>query len=312
MDSGPDQVGKLLKDRTVKEVEGMLAKGARPRDVEVGVGAPLGARPQPSFAVNKVDLPADLRTILDRYGIADHAMFAKLAPHEIARLKKVMGANRLPKEAKDVLTRPAIDWSLAGAGDSPGAFVDRWEYFTRVKWKEERDLVAKAAQGGMYRNQNLNKVTAELMAQPAKLAELTKQLEEAQKAISQLAGKGWVDLGARIDASTIKAGASQLSFGGETAAAYHVQAHYGELALAELAPAGTGVVGQTSAYIGSARRTITEGRFLGAASSNGAMTYTFGRSVTGPGGVVTHLETKVIVRENWALIATHGKPLGGG
>jgi hypothetical protein len=42
------------------------------------------------------------------------------------------------------------------------------------------------------------------------------------------------------------------------------------------------------------------------------MSYLFARSVAGPGGVVTKLETRVIVRENWALIATHGKPLGGG
>ncbi|WP_344802413.1 hypothetical protein, partial [Microlunatus ginsengisoli] len=70
--------------------------------------------------------------------------------------------------------------------------------------------------------------------------------------------------------------------------------------------------GQTAAYIASARRTVAEGTFLGATSNEGAMSYLFARSVAGPGGVVTKLETRVIVRENWALIATHGKPLGGG
>jgi hypothetical protein len=223
----------------------------------------------------------------------------------------VLGANRLPKEARDLLTEPGVNWALSGAGDSPGVFLDRWEYFTRVKWKEERDAVAKAALGGLYRNKNLNRVTAELMAEPAKWGQLTKQLEDAQAAINKLAGKGWVDLGARVDANTVRAGASQLSFGGETAAAYHVQAHYLELAPTEVVGV-TDVVGQTSAYIGSARRTIAEGRFLGATSRNGAMTYVFERSVPGPGGAVTQLQTKVIVRENWALIATHGKPLGGG
>ena len=311
MDSGPDQVGKLLKDRTVKEVEAMLAKGARPRDVEVGVGAPLGARPQPAFPINKVDLPADVRAILERYGIADNTIFAKLAPHEIDRVQKVMGANRLPKEARDILTRPGVDWALAGAGDSAGEFVNRWEYFSRVKWKEEREAVGIAARGGAYRNQNLDRVTAGLMANPAKMAELTQQLGDAQKAINQLAGKGWVDLGARVDANTVKASASQLTFGGETAAAYHVQVHYAELAPVELAPPGTGVVGQTSAYIGSARRTIAEGRFLGVEPRHGALTYTFERSVPGPGGLVTRLQTKVVVRDGWALIATHSKPLGG-
>jgi len=71
------------------------------------------------------------------------------------------------------------------------------------------------------------------------------------------------------------------------------------------------VIGQTSASIASARRTITEGKLLAATPGNGATTYTFGRSVAGPGGVVTRLETKVIVRENWALTATHGEPMGG-
>ncbi|WP_344802411.1 hypothetical protein, partial [Microlunatus ginsengisoli] len=228
MDSGPNQVGKLLTDKTVKEVEALLAKGIRPWEVEMGIGSPLPAtRAQPSFPIAKVDLPAETKAILEIYDVAGAKLFEKLAPHEISRIKKIMGQNRLPKEARDILTKPGAKWALEGA-DSPGSFVDRWEYFSRQRWKEERDAVAKAAAGGMYKNQNLNKVTAELMADPAKWGQLTKQLEDAQKAVNQLAGKGWADLGAKIDQNVLKASASQLSFGGEAASAYHVQVHLAE------------------------------------------------------------------------------------
>lgn len=47
MDSGPDQIGKLLKNRTGKELEGLLDQGVKPREIEVGVGT--STPPQPAL-----------------------------------------------------------------------------------------------------------------------------------------------------------------------------------------------------------------------------------------------------------------------
>ena len=74
---------------------------------------------------------------------------------------------------------------------------------------------------------------------------------------------------------------------------------------------GAGVSEQTAAYIASARRAIVEGRLVGQEVREGATTLTFSRTVTESAtGGVTVVETKVIVREQYALIATHGRPLG--
>ena len=62
MDSGADQVGRLLKGRTGKELEALLDRNLRPRDIEMGLGTPR-VGPQPTFPTNQVPLTPEMREI---------------------------------------------------------------------------------------------------------------------------------------------------------------------------------------------------------------------------------------------------------
>ncbi len=147
MDSGADQVGRLLKGRTGKELEALLDRNLRPRDIEMGLGTPR-VGPQPTFPTSRVPLTPEMREILKRYGLDTHPLFQTMEAHELGRLKSVFGTDRLPKAANDILKEPGVRWALDGA-KSPGDVANRWEYFTRVKFRDVRRSVAEAATPGL-------------------------------------------------------------------------------------------------------------------------------------------------------------------
>lgn len=299
MDSGPDQVAKLLKDRTVKDVEAMLAKGVRPKDAEMGVGAPrIG--PQPGFAANPVPVTPEVRKILEEYGIAHHPMLQNMEQFELGRIKATLGNNKLPTKARGPLQEKAARWAVDGA-KSPGDLANQWEYF-KTQYDETWE--------GLTAAESLNKSKDAAAAQKmlGRWDDFTAGLLTKQAQVRDLGGIGWVRLD-KSDAASVQSVAQRLTFGSETAATYHPLKHADELPLAEAAAPGTGLTEQYAAYLASARRTIVEGKVFGTPRvEGGAMTIMFRRSVTEPGGIVKELQTVVKVKDDWALIASHGKP----
>ena len=240
MDSGPDQVGKLLQGRTGKELNELLDSGLKPNQIEVGVGTPR-VGPQPTFASNAVPVTPEVKNILARYGVQDEALLQQMEPHELRRIKTVFGGSpRIPKSTIPIIQQKGIRWALDGV-KSPGNFADRWEYFQRVAFKEARADVA-AAHQPLPRGKGLDVVAAEYLAEPAQWAKMTARLQAREEAVQKLAGIGWVDIGEHAGVDAVKANASRLTFGNDTAAAYHVADHYKELAPAEAAAAGASAV----------------------------------------------------------------------
>jgi hypothetical protein len=232
-----------------------------------------------------------------------------MQPHELARIKSVFGTDRIAAKARPLIQDQAIKWALDGA-KSPGDFANRWEYFTRVALPEARAEVARSGLA-IPRGKNLDIMAAEHVLEPAQWTQMTAKLAAREEAVQKLAGTGWVNIGEHAGADAVRANGTRLTFGSDTSAAYHVQAHYGELAPTEAAAAAASPSEQTASYVASARRTVVDGTFVGASAREGATTLTFNRKITDPvTNAVTVVETKVIVRDQYALIATHGRPLG--
>ncbi|HSK98565.1 MAG TPA: hypothetical protein VK891_18200, partial [Euzebyales bacterium] len=196
------------------------------------------------------------------------------------------------------LQTPAVRWAADGAAD-PTDFVNRWEYL-RDRFVDIR----KGLNPRDFPNQNLDAVAAQRLAADAGIAGLDATLAADRAAVRNMAGTGWIQVGS-ADVAAVKANASSLTFGSETGGAYHFRKHLDELpASAQAAAAQGSPERQFSVYLGDARRTIRDG--VGAVDAQDARNLIFTRTVTEPGGVTRTMTTRVVVRDGWALITTHG------
>ncbi|GAB1693635.1 DUF4157 domain-containing protein [Krasilnikovia sp. M28-CT-15] len=290
MDKGPEQIAGLLDKHPPGELKGLLDRGIRPSEVEMGVGTPaLGA--QPTFPANTIPMPDASREILRQYGLADHPLLQTIQPHELGRIRTLADGGGLSKKVPAEVRQKAAEWAANGA-TSPGNFVDRWEFFkTRV------DDVALTLDPALYRNQNLKVVAARQLTDDVTL--LNTVFTSRAQSMRELGGIGWADLGAPAGADLVKGNATRLSFGSEANAAYHPVKHRAELPLSERAAPDAAFDAQASAYLASARRTVAEGALASAETSEGATRMVFKRTTEG-----VEMTAMVITRDQYALIAS--------
>lgn len=291
----PAQLPRVLAHGSAADVEALLARGIRADDIELGIGRPAtGAQPQ--FQEVRLPISDEVRTIFRRYGVADAPLLQQLATHEADRVSRVLISNQLPGKAKTMETQLA-QWALDGA-QTPGDFFNRWEQL-RLEFRRIRSGLNPAD----HPNQPLDLVAAQQLASDAGIARLNQSLEAGRSAIRELAGAGWVQLPG-AEQAVVRAHATRLTFGSDTAGAYHAGKHLGELPLSERPLASGNTAADVSAYVGSARRTIRDGAMISREESGGVVEMAFSRVVTEEGVTYT-MTARVLVRENWGLVKTY-------
>ncbi|MEU4244790.1 DUF4157 domain-containing protein [Actinoplanes sp. NPDC026619] len=288
MDKSPEQVVGLVEKHTRAEVNGVLDRGIRASDAEMGIGFPdLGTQPQ--FEIAKIPMPAEEKAVLAEYGLDTHPKLQECAQHELRRIKAMKNGGGLvdtvPKTVRDNAARWAADGSN-GLGD----FVDRWDYYKTRVGETAKTLDPKA-----FPNKNLKVAAAEQI--DTDLTQLDRVLTDRAQEVRDLGGIGWADLGEPATEESIRKNATRLAFGGEANAAYHPIKHLGELPLAER-PVSESFSDAATAYLTSARRTIAEGTPV-IETKDGATTIFYTRTTA-------DREMRVIVvgRDRWALIAS--------
>ena len=293
----PAQLPRLLSNSSAADVEALLARGIRADDIEVGIGRPATGGPQPRFEVARSPVPEQVRAILERYGIADAPILQQLAEHEAQRVSRVLVSNPMPGRAR-TLEKEMASWALEGA-ETPGDFLNRWEQL-RGEFRNVRQRLNPAE----HPNQNLDLVAARELLSESGIARLNEGLEAGRTAVRELAGAGWVQVNG-TDQAAVRAHAAQLTFGSETAGAYHVGKHLDELPLAERPLASGNVDADVAAYVGSARRTIRDGALTGREEAGAVVEMAFQRVVREEGVTYT-MTARVLVKDGWGLIKTYG------
>jgi hypothetical protein len=241
-------------------------------------------------------MPADAQAILSTYGVADHPNLLTAEARVAERINRTMKdggglASAVPQEVREKAAR----WAADGAA-SPNDFVDRWEFF-----KKQVDEKAKTLTDPQYANVNKKAAAAKLLTDDVSL--INTALTQRADVMRNLGGLGWADVGQAATPDLVRGNATKLTFGGETNAAYHPDKHFSELPLSEQGQAST-FEGRAQAYLASARRTVAEGDLVKVEdAAEGAKRMFFKRTSEGK-----ELSTIVITRDNWALIASHGKP----
>ncbi len=298
MDKGAEQVGVLLEGRSTAELEELLNKGIRPSEVEMGVGTPrIGA--QPNIPDNAIPLPPDVKSIVDGWGLGDRALLQKVQPHEVDRLRKL---GNVSKKINAETSKKLYAWAADGA-KTPGDFANRVD-FMKLELADTRELVAR--EPAKYPGRNYDDAAAAQLASEKGIEGLTQVMKDQAQAVRDLAGIGWADLGAPASEASVRAAATRLTFGSDSAT-YHVGKHLADLGKAEAAAPGAGLAQQSSAYLASARRTVAEGNLAVNAPSGGVTKFVFSRTVEAVDGTMVKLDTIVYARDNFALIASHMK-----
>src|SRR4051812_34755476 len=127
----PEQIVGLLETHPPGELTGLLDRGIRPSEIEMGVGTPAIGAAQPTFPVVRPPMPEDAKAILGAYGVADHPNLLTAEPRVADRINRTMRdggglASAVPQDVRE----KAAKWAADGAA-SPNDFVDRWEFFKK-------------------------------------------------------------------------------------------------------------------------------------------------------------------------------------
>ncbi|UZN03704.1 DUF4157 domain-containing protein [Cellulomonas sp. S1-8] len=294
----PEQVVGLLGRHSPAELNGLLDRGIRPSEIQMGVGTPGVAAVQPTFPVVRPPMPPEATAILDAYGVGSHPNLLTAEPRVVERITRTMkDGGGLASAVDQGARQKAATWAADGAA-SPNDFVDRWEFF-----KKQVDETAKTLTAPQYANVNKKAAAAKILTDDITLVETA--LTTRAGTMRDLGGLGWADVDGIATPELVRGNATKLTFGSETNAAYHPDKHFSELPLSEQGTAST-PAGRAQAYLASARRTVSDGALVKVEDAGeGALRMVFKRSSEGK-----DVQTIVITRENWALIASHGKPGG--